>query len=145
MMKTELSKASEETARGCGKNTPVYLGKLNLGTSSSRIAPSSLGVDSRSLFAIWPKAGIMSNGKCYQLATLDTPTFASEYMLLPTPCRVDGRFMVNSLDQLATYYRRGHQDKTIWQCRLNGLDPTQTLAVYNYMMGFPPNWAKLDD
>lgn len=92
-------------------------------------------------FATLPKSGMTVNGNVYMQPSLATTIEGKEFMLLPTPSKSDAYIILESSDQYKKYYQHGHQDKTLYQCQLNGLTPIQTINVYECMMGFPLNWT----
>lgn len=134
---------SESTVnvRGCGKNMPELYGRLDLNTLSLKIAQCSLFEDWKECFATLPKSGMTVNGNVYMQPSLATTIEGKEFMLLPTPSKLDAYIILESSDQYKKYYQNGHQDKTLYQCQLNGLTPIQTINVYECMMGFPLNWT----
>ena len=122
-----------------GKNIVEFWGKLDLSTYSLKTAQCLLFEDLSECFAIFPKAGMIANGNVYRQRNLDSTIEGSESMVLPTPAKSDAKIILRYSYQYKKYYERGHQDKTLYQCHLNGLTANQTMNVYEWMMGFPMN------
>ena len=127
---------------GYGLKCGEYVGRLDPTTLSLKTAQCSLFEDLNGFYATFPKSGICVNGNVFTLRSLDTIIKENESLVLPTPSKSDAFIILQSLEGYQKYYRNGHQDKTTYQCQLNGLTANQTLNLYEWMMGFPQNWTK---
>lgn len=141
---TVVRKASKAPAAVSGKNMGVLFGKLDLESSSLKTAQCSLGEDSRSSYATLPSSGIMLNGDVFMLPSSDSHIYEKGSMEWPTPCASDGAILLKTVESYERYYRNQHQDQVVYQCQLNGLTATQTIHVYEWMMGFPKNWTSVE-
>jgi hypothetical protein len=128
----------------CGKNTPVLYGKLDPSTLSLKTVQCLLFEDLNTSYATFPQWGMMRNGECFMLRNLDSTTEENEYMELPTPSAADAKIILTKVESYRKYYRNEHQDKVLYQCHLNGLTAKATMEVYEWMMGFPKNWTKIE-
>ncbi len=124
-----------------GESSPELYTRLDLAMSSLRIAHYLPTEDLKKCYMILPKSGMTVNGNVYKLPNLATRIGEKEFLLLPTPAKSDAYIILKSSCQLKKYYQNGHQDKTLYQCQLNGLTPSQTMNVYEWMMGFPLDWT----
>lgn len=134
-------KASKVRARASGRTTRVLWGRLCLASSSLKTAQCSLVEDLSTSYATFPSSGMMLNGDCFMLPSSVFRTKEKGYTPLPTPSASDGIRILKKVASYKKYYRNKHQDKTVYQCHLNGLTASQTLMLYEWMMGFPLNWT----
>lgn len=128
--------------RGFGKNMRVWLGRLDLESSSLKTAQCCLVEDLKLSFVTFPSSGMTVNGDCFMLPNSDFRTSESVYMELPTPASSDGKILLKTVESYKKYYRNGHQDKSLYQFHLNGLTANQAMKMYEWMMGFPKNWIR---
>ena len=135
-------KASKVNVPDYGSITLELLGRLDLKSSSLKTAQCSLVEDSKLSFATFTSSGMMLNGDCFMLPSSDFRTYESAYMELPTPAASDGKIILKTVASYKKYYQNGHQDKSLYQFQLNGLTANQAMKMYEWMMGFPPNWIK---
>ena len=135
-------KELREKGRVYGLKCGEFVGKLDQTTLSLKTAQCSLFEDSSKSFSTFPKSGICVSGNVFTLRNLDSIIRENDSLVLPTPSKSDAFIILQSLESYQKYYRNGHQDKTTYQCQLNGLTASQTLNLYEWMMGFPLNWTK---
>lgn len=95
----------------------------------------------------WPRAGMMSNGKCYRLPPLVRRTSVKGLSLLPTPTASDYK-KVSSNKQfwLQRQKSRGGTD-TLPEAvvmYLNGGDGRLHPHLLEWLMGFPPGWTEVE-
>ena len=105
----EAGQESKESAAVCGEKWPVSLAKYDRDTCSWKTAQLSLLGDSEQSSVTWPRSGLMLDGQCWELPTLERRTDASESGYWPTPnamqatsdvnfrCSGDGRTKPNKL------------------------------------------------
>ncbi len=74
-----------ESAAGYGQKSPVLLARLDPDFSSWRTSQHSLEGGLTEFSETWPRSGMMQSGIAYQLPTLVSDTFGTEFGLWPTP------------------------------------------------------------
>ena len=127
-----------------GKKCLELFAKLDLNTLSLKTVQCSLIEDLTPLSLTLPKSGMYLNGNVYLLRNLGLTISESGFMELPTPSKCDALVIMKSLSAFKKYYQKKHQDRTVYQCQLNGLTAHQTMNYYELMMGFPENWTKIE-
>jgi len=81
----EKGKVSQEPKADCGENLPGSFAKLDPLTSSWKIHQCLLFEGLETSLEIWPYQGIMQDGECLELMTLERHTSEIEYGLWLTP------------------------------------------------------------
>ena len=137
MKNTEL----EEKGPDYGASMPELLGTLDLNTSSLRTPQCCLFEDWRLSYATLPPQGMMRNGKLYRQKPLAFLTSERDVSLLPTPCKADSLILINTLPVLKNYYKKKHQKKLLYLCRLHGISLKETTNIYERIMGFCENYT----
>jgi hypothetical protein len=85
------AQASTGKARGYGARPTGSLAKWSPQSRGWKTAQCSLLEDSDESSVIWPRAGSMRNGECFERPTLGSPTSAAAFgYSLPTPSGVNG-------------------------------------------------------
>lgn len=74
-----------ESAAAYGPKSPVLLARLDLALSSWRTSQHSLEGGLTEFSETWPRSGMMQSGTAFQLPTLVSDTFGTEFGLWPTP------------------------------------------------------------
>ena len=133
---------SKEQGADYGLRCGVLLGRLDLDTYSLKTVQCCLFEDLNKSYATFPKSGMCVNGNVYKLPSLATTIKESDFLPLPTPAKSDAKIILRYSKSYQKYYCNKHQDKTLYQCHLNGLTANQTMNLYEWMMGFPKNWTK---
>lgn len=80
---------STASAAVCGEKWPGSLAKYDRDTCSWKTAQLSLLGDSEQSLVTWPRSGLMLDGQCWELPTLERRTDASESGYWPTPVAMD--------------------------------------------------------
>lgn len=137
-------KASRAKDHPFGMNMRVWLGKLDLEQLCLKTAQCCLIEDLNKSYLTWPSSGMMLNGDCFMLPSSDFRTSEKGFLELPTPAASDGKVLLKKAESYKEYYLKGHQDKPLYQFQLNGLTADQAMRMYEWMMGFPENWTKLE-
>lgn len=140
MKNTEL----EEKSPDFGQNTPELLGVLDLSTYSLKTPQCCLFEGWRLSYATLPPQGIMQNGKLYRQKPLAFPTSERDVLLLPTPCKADSLVVIDTLSALKNYYKKKHQKKLLYLCRLHGISLKDTTLIYERIMGFSENYTDVE-
>ena len=130
-----------ENDQECGEKWRGSFTKYDPSSCSWKTHQCSLLGDLDEFLETWPQWGLMRDGECWELETLEPTTNATESGLLPTPCTRDwkgarslkaqkkaGRGATNSLPD----YLRILQN---WQY--------PPVVVVEYMMGWPLGWTDL--
>ncbi len=95
----------------------------------------------------WPEWGTMQAGECYPLSRPARHISEKGFALLPTPCASDGH-AIDFCGRLKTLRRTmADSRKSIHLCyltTLSGCSPTETIRVYETVMGFPAMWTSLE-
>ena len=86
----ERDRASTANALECGWKWPESSVKFDPVSSSWKTRQCSLLEGLDEFLETWPRWGIMRDGECWELATLERPTSGSESGLWPTPTKADG-------------------------------------------------------
>lgn len=128
----------------CGKNTPELLARVNQDGSFSKIHPCLFSEDLKSWFPIFTNWGMMLNGEVFSLRNSDFHILDIDYTVLPTPSASDSKIIMTKVESYIKYYQNQHQDKTLYQAHLNGMTETQSINLYELMMGFPKNWTETE-
>ena len=81
----EAGRESKEIEAVCGEKWPGSLAKYDRDTCSWKTAQLSLLGDSVQSLVTWPRSGLMLDGQCWELPTLERRTDASESGYWPTP------------------------------------------------------------
>jgi len=121
--------------RGFGLTSPDWLGSFilcgysrrmlrRLGMRGGGFTPSS---------TTWPASGMMRNGECFRLETLERHTKEPAYGWLPTPTATANQTSPSMLK---------HPSCRAF-VRLFGDGPIHP-EVYEWLMGFPTGWTDLD-
>ena len=137
-------------AAACGSNTHGSSGKCVPGTSSSKTSGGCSPMGLRSSCGIWPRSGMMRNGKCFPQPPLVPLIGVNGRLLLPSPT-------VTALTQSIGFYLRS---KESWEKATNlsayliGLEyglsgkaakPSGTHipapSFIEWMMGVPEGWT----
>ena len=87
----EAGRESKEIEAVCGEKWPGSLAKYDRDTCSWKTAQLSLLGDSVQSLVTWPRSGLMLDGQCWELPTLERRTDASESGYWPTPNTVGYR------------------------------------------------------
>jgi len=145
-LRTENQKALQANARGYGNSTPVYLGSLDLQSSSLKTAQGSLFQDSNTSYATLPDAGICVNGDLYMLPNLATRIIGKERTVWPTPLAADGMVLLSKVESYIKLFNRPTHAtrKLIYYCHLSGMSAIQTMNLYEWMMGFEKDWTLVE-
>lgn len=138
----EEQKELREMNLGCGMKCISYVGKIDINTSSLKIAQLSLFEDLSMSYVTLPKSGMMLSGNVYEATISASRIKEKEFTLLPTPSKCDALVMVKSKRALENYIQKGHQDKLLYQCQLNGLNGEMTSQIYEWIQSFPKDWTK---
>lgn len=86
----------------------------------------------------WPDWGMMLNGECWALDTLDLPISGPGFGFMPTPCATDwkgGRSQAQRKDGTSTLSEFRHWIRVIHGCRYPIPEHSETV------MGFPEMWS----
>ena len=133
---------------GCGQNLPDLLAIYDPDTQSLKMSQTCLlalikqGDGSIGSYQTWPSAGMMRNGKIYQLAPLVHPNLGRGYGLLPTPGARD--YKDQSYKGVAYAASRGrHQPSLVTRSYLSGMGGQNLARIYEWVMGFTAGHTKL--
>ena len=85
----EAGQESKETAAVCGEKWPGSLAKYDRDTCSWKTAQLSLLGDSEPSLVTWPRSGLMLDGQCWELPTLERRTSESASGFWQTPVADD--------------------------------------------------------
>lgn len=127
-----------------GANMPELLGVLDPSTYSLKTPQCCLFEGWRLSYATLPPQGIMQNGRLYRQKPLAFLTSERDVSLLPTPCRTDGLFVIDTLSALKNYYDTKHQKRLQYLCRLHGISLRDTTLIYERIMGFSENYTDVE-
>lgn len=96
----EAGQESKESAAVCGEKWPGSLAKYDRDTCSWKTAQLLLLGDSEQSLVTWPRSGLMLDGQCWELPTLERRIEGSESGFWPTPntegYRSDGELLMLS-------------------------------------------------
>ena len=137
-------------AAACGSNKHDSSEKYVPGTSSSKTSGACSPGELRSSCKIWPRSGMMRNGKCFPQPPLVPLIGANACLLLPSPT-------VTALTQSVGFYLRSKESwekSTNLSAYLLGLEyglsgkaakPSDTHipapSFIEWMMGVPEGWT----
>ena len=121
---------------GCGPKCLNLYGFLDLNTSSLKTAQTSLFLDLKESYAIFPKSGIAQNGNVYRTTLLDFHTKEKGYTLLPTPTVSDKNARFARKDALDRYLNSGHQIRIMDILCQKGFTKLQRVQLLEMVMGF---------
>lgn len=85
-------KESRALGQACGLSSLESFARYDLSTSTWKTPQLSLLEDSEEFSETWPRSGVMQNGVCWELQTLQPPMIDTEYGFLqkiPTPTTQD--------------------------------------------------------
>jgi hypothetical protein len=82
----EKAKESKGNEVDCGEKWQEWFAKLDPDTSSWKIRQCSLFADLDESLETWPRWGMMRNGVCLELPTLELHIYENESGFWPTPC-----------------------------------------------------------
>ncbi len=134
----------ESTANGAdsGERWPGSLAKYSPDTCSWKTAQLSLLGDSEPSLVTWPRSGLMLDGQCWELPTLERRTDVSESGYWPTPQASDNRDRGNaSTPAIARRIEAGKQvmlSMTV-STESGRLNPEWV----ELLMGWPKGWTRL--
>ena len=135
----------KEPDQDCGINISEPFAFYDHATSSLKTSQHSLFVDLTSCAVVFPKSGMMRNGKLYERPTSDVFTKDQDYLSLPTPTAREGRDWSRA-EVLAKLDRGDGVAKRICSLlipsspTITGLNPCFAEA----MMTFPIGWTDLN-
>ena len=127
-----------------GKRCLELFKKQDLDMCSSKTARCCLGKASELFCLIFPKSGMMQNGIVYKQGILTCHTKEKDCLSLPTPNASDALVILSQKKSIKKVFTKKQQETVIYHCQLNGLTPDQTTTLYECIMGFPPNWTKIE-
>jgi hypothetical protein len=90
---------------------------------------------------IFPKAGIMRNGKLYQLEKSVRVIYEKEFGLWPTPIASDSKRMRFKKETLMKNHKRGRTLIEVFVAK-TGNYPSSIFV--EAMMGYPKNWTDIN-
>jgi len=132
--KSELEAAS-------GLNMPASFGSYDLNTSLWRMSQTSSKMESDESSGIWPKSGMMQNGRVYERPMWVPRTAGSASSLLLTPIQEDCH--TSSLRR--GYIRsKPHSLGSLSEQLIVTYGLRPSAAFFEMMMGYPENWTNVD-
>lgn len=149
-------KVSKEKDRACGESLPEPFAYYDPDTSLWRIPQACLVEGLDEFLGTWLQAGMMRNGRCYELPTLEritleavyfsSLTVASEYLppdppsvFWPTPDTGWDGWNTNPGMPRRPTWRKAEE---MWR---HLLPYGNLIANTEWLMGFPINWSDLED
>lgn len=133
-----------ENDQDFGKKWPVSLAKYDLDSHSWKTHQCSLAGDLEQFSETWPRWGIMQDGECWELTTLEPVIEDPEYGYLPTPQKSDGK-IVREFSAASAYRNRenGHQVHVPHIALMKMKPLSILLSDTQSMMGWPESWTSL--
>lgn len=135
--------ALPEKAKELGGGNPAYgvkcleyYGALDQNTQSLKIAQLSCFEDLKECYSIFPKSGMMQNGKLFQTSRLDIQRSGKECTLLPTPTKSDYKATFANKEPLDRYLKSGHQIRIMDILCQKGFEKCQRVQLLEMVMGF---------
>lgn len=140
----EKWRVSKENEVGFGLKCTAFVGRLDLNTSSLKIAQLSLLEDLSKSYATFPRSGIMQNGNVYQTTRLDTHTKEKGFILLPTPTKSDHKATYQNWEALTRYFASGHQIRILDLLAQKGFTKSQRVELLEMVMGLDIGHTELE-
>lgn len=119
---------------GYGRSLSESFAWYDRDTSSWKTSQVSLFGEWETFSKIWPYAGMMRNGICYQLEKLELPICESVSLSLPTP---------QARDWKGTCCQKSSLPRLLRELHARPCYPSPQL--YESVMGFPVTWTELED
>ncbi len=130
-----------ESDPGCGEKWRGSFTKYDLDSRSWKTHQCSLAGDLEPFSETWPQWGLMRDGECWELPTLEQIISEKESGLLPTPCARDGRGARSLQAQIKAGRGATNSLPDYFRIQKNWQYPP--VAVVEYMMGWPLEWTDL--
>lgn len=133
---------SKEKPAGYGVKCPVSFARYDHGTSSWKTRQLLLTGGSEEFLGTWPRWGLMRDGECSALLTLEHDTSVKGCLSLPTPTRSWGRRgpgLSNNLDNMRMTASATMATLTI----VSQFGWRWPPALPEMMMGWPIGWSAL--
>ena len=136
-----------ESEADCGLKWRESFAKLDRDSSSWKTHQCSLYEDWIECSSIWPKWGMMHDGECWELQTLDFVIIEKEYGYLPTPTASDGFLGFANLranrvkKQKKSDKKNAIQEKIIYVLSESNIPMSFWQEIIEEQMGFPNNWT----
>jgi len=145
-MPTQVGKDLVVSDLDYGPSLPESFSRLNQDGSWSKMSGdySQLMMDgtSESYSQTWPVAGIMLHGRCYELPTLERPTGANGFLLLPTVTGNESKGCGKDRYEGSPSFRGAKMSEGLRICEDDPIYLSPSFA--EIAMGFPGAWTDLE-
>lgn len=134
--------ASRDLAAGYGPSIFASLAFYDPDSCSWKTSQLCLNGDLQEFWEIWPRSGMILNGKCFQLRPLVPRTAESEYGSLPTPMARDQKDL-SSQGKMYACQRERHQPSLVTESYL--AEAGGPIAeTYEWAMGYERGWTDVE-
>jgi hypothetical protein len=145
---SEASNSEKPTSETCGPQRQMSFAVFDRDSSCWKTSQASLFLDtSEQSLVTWPRWGLMLDGECWEVTTLEPPSVENESGYLPTPRASVGTHGICWKRAKSGDHRSQIEDYLAWLSLNHGGQVIRGLTVnadfQDWLMAFPSAWTDL--